>query len=65
MNKLPEFLVAIAPALMRFAGTLFDAYQDDAEGAIREIQDRTDDIKRRRAAIDQALADKYKDTPEG
>jgi hypothetical protein len=57
-----EFLVEIAPDLLKFGNDLFHLFKGDAHAAKQEISDRRAEITRRREENDAALKDKYPET---
>ncbi len=61
MNEAVEFIVQLAPELMRWGLDMFHLFKGDLDAAKREMQDRLADIARRRQENDEALKAKYKE----
>lgn len=55
------FLAAIAPSLIELGKTLFSAFDGDAEAAIRNIEDRREEISSKRAERDRQLEEKHRE----
>lgn len=49
MSDLVRFLGEIGPALFRLGLELYEAFTGDSDEAIRDIEDRTEEIATRRA----------------
>lgn len=61
MGEAFQFLVNIAPSLIKLGETLFDVFDGDAEAARRNIEDLREEIARKRAERDQQLDEKHAD----
>lgn len=59
MSDVLKFFLAIAPDIFRYVEDLFDLFSGDEEKARRDIEDRRQEIKRRRAERDQELEEKH------
>ncbi len=56
-----DFLKTVLPAAVTMVGALFDKHEGNAELAVRDIEDRTQEIQEMWARHEDALAAKHKE----
>jgi hypothetical protein len=65
MGKVFEFLIELAPDLVRLGQSLYDLFDGNVEEARRNIEDRRQEIEQKRAARDRELDARFPTNPDG